>query len=212
MFDRVAPRPEALMERAVGEAESLLDVGCGANSPVRRFERRIPFTVGVDLHADAIEDSRRKAIHDEYRRLDVLEIETAFADDSFDAVVAFDLLEHLTEEDGVRLLRMMERIAHRRVVVHTPNGFVPQGATGGNPLQIHRSGWTAHRLQEMGYHVYGTNGVRFLRDAEGGPRWRPARPWNVVARLTQPLVYRVPTWAFHLLAVKSLDRFEPSSG
>ena len=39
-----------LLEDLVGDADSVLDVGCGSNSPLGRFRRRVPLTVGVDLH------------------------------------------------------------------------------------------------------------------------------------------------------------------
>ena len=54
------------LEQAVGAASSLLDVGCGSDSPVGHFHRRIPRLVGVDGFAPSIEESRTRGIHDEY--------------------------------------------------------------------------------------------------------------------------------------------------
>ena len=131
------------MERAVGDARTILDVGCGSNSPLRRFRRRYDRTVGVDLFVPALEASAAAGIHDEYRQLDVLRLDEEFEAGSFDAVVALDLVEHLSEEDATRLFGLMEQTASKRVIVHTPNGFIPQDEYDGNPLQVHRSGWTA---------------------------------------------------------------------
>src|SRR4051812_38661444 len=131
---------EEHLEAALGDAESVLDVGCGANSPLGRFARRPPVAVGVDLHEPSLERSRAAGFHDEYRRLDVLRIADEFEPDSFDAVVAFDLLEHLSAEEGRGLIAAMEKIARRRIVLLTPNGFVPQDVYDDNPLQAHRSG------------------------------------------------------------------------
>src|SRR4051812_16056971 len=144
---------EEYLEAAVGDAESVLDVGCGGNSPLGRFARRPPAAVGVDLHEPSLERSRAAGYHDEYRRLDVLAIADEFEPDSFDAVVAFDLLEHLSEEDGRRLIAAMETVARRRVVLLTPNGFVPQDEYDDNPLQAHRSGWTPDELGALGFQV-----------------------------------------------------------
>lgn len=202
ILDRIAATPEALMERAVGDARTVLDVGCGTNSPLGRFRRRFERTVGVDLFPPSAESG----VHDEYRVMDVMRLEDEFEPRSFDAVVAFDVIEHLDEADVLRLLAMMERIARRRVVVHTPNGFLPQEEYEGNPLQVHRSGWTAERMRELGYSVRGSNGLRWLRGAEGRTRWRPARFWGVLARLTQPFVERRPSLAYQLLCVTELDR------
>ena len=195
---------EQFLEEAVGDVESLLDVGCGANSPLGRFKRRPQRTVGVDLHEPSLERSRAAGTHDEYRILDVMTIADEFGPDSFDAVVAFDLLEHLSAEDGRNLIAAMEQVARRRVVLLTPNGFVPQDEYDDNPLQAHRSGWTAEELKALGFEVRGLNGLRFLRGEQGTPRWRPARVWGRIAAASEPIAYTRPKAAFHLLASKSV--------
>ena len=199
----LAPRLESYLEPAVGNASSVLDVGCGANSPIGRFGRRIPYSVGVDAFRPAIEASRRTGLHSEYRELDIRHIEAAFEPDSFDVVVAFDVLEHLDPEDGLELLASMEKIARYRVIVLTPNGFLRQDVSDRNDLQEHRSGWSAEYLRKCGYDVRGLHGWRLLRGEKGSPRWRPGRIWGLVSDLTQPIVYRVPELAFHLLAMKN---------
>lgn len=191
------------VEQAVGDAESILDVGCGNNSPIGRFSRRPPHSVGVDLFEEWIEQSRKRGIHDEYRLLDALAIEDEFGPDAFDAVLACDVLEHLTAEDGALLLERMERVAHERVVVLTPNGYLEQGPNWGNPWQSHRSGWTADDFRERDYDVRGLNGFRFLRGGRGIVRLRPRCIFGRVAMATEPLVRTRPEQAFHLLCVKT---------
>jgi SAM-dependent methyltransferase len=194
------------LERALGNAETVLDLGCGNNSPIGRFKRRPRFAIGVDLFEPFLEESRQKRIHDEYRVMDVLDIERAFGRRSFDAVVACDLLEHLEAANGSRLLCMMEQVARRRIVVLTPNGFLPQGETWGNPFQRHRSGWTPKQMRELGYDVVGVNGLRTLRGERGLLRWQPQRLWGVISEISRPLVYSHPNWAFHILCVKQLEK------
>jgi SAM-dependent methyltransferase len=202
--ERIGPSPVTLMERAVGDSRTVLDVGCGTNSPLRHFRRHYDRTVGVDLFAPALEASAAAGIHDEYRQIDVLRLDDEFEAGSFDAVVAFDLVEHLTEDDARTLLALMERTARKRVVVHTPNGFIPQEEYDENPFQVHRSGWTARLMRDLGYTVRGSNGLRVLRGEQGRLRWRPEAFWRALAGLTQPLVYRVPELAYQLLCVKEL--------
>jgi SAM-dependent methyltransferase len=195
---------EQHLERAVGDADSVLDVGCGSNSPLGRFIRRPGHAVGVDMHEPSLERSRMAGYHDEYRRMDVMRIAEEFGPDSFDAAVAFDLLEHLSMQDGRTLIAAMAEVARHRVVLLTPNGFIPQGEYDDNPLQAHRSGWTPADLHGLGFAVRGINGLRVLRGEQGAPRWRPARLWSGIAAATEPLTYRRPRAAFHLLAVKTL--------
>jgi SAM-dependent methyltransferase len=192
------------LERAVGDSRSLLDVGCGADSPVRQFRRRILRLVGVDGFAPSIEESRRRKIHDDYACLDLLHIDQAFADRSFDCVFAADVIEHFPKADGLELIRKMERIAAARVVLFTPNGFLPQNEHSGNALQRHQSGWTVAEMTALGYDVVGINGWKPLLGEFALPRWSPAAFWTVVSRLTQPLVRSHPRHAFQILCVKQV--------
>jgi 2-polyprenyl-3-methyl-5-hydroxy-6-metoxy-1,4-benzoquinol methylase len=188
--------------RAVGPAKTVLDVGCGADSPLARgrFER----LVGVDAFPGAVAAARARGAHDEVHEHDVRRLDELFAPGSFDAVVAVDLLEHLEPDEGATLLDSLQRLARRRVVVFTPNGFVEQGERDGNPFQMHRAGWTPAELRARGYRVTGVHGLRALRGEEAAIRLRPRRAWALVADLTQPVVRRAPRLAYHLLAVKDV--------
>jgi hypothetical protein len=195
-----------LLRRVVVDetCQTLLDVGCGETSPIHKFSGEIPHTVGVDAHAPSVERSRARGIHTDYRVTDVLAIGSAFADGSFDCVVCLDVIEHFEKVDGNRLLDAMERIARKRVVVFTPNGFVPQPAEAGNPWQLHRSGWTAEEMRGRGYEVIGVGGWKPLRWSYALPKWRPRFFWERFARLTESHFESRPDRAFQILCVKKL--------
>jgi predicted TPR repeat methyltransferase len=199
---RLAPPISRVLEAATGDPDEVLDVGCGSDSPIGRFERRPRHAVGVDIFEASIEKSRRAGIHDEYVNADVLAIDKLFDDDSFDACVAFDVIEHLDEQDAITLLVAMERIARQRVVVLTPNGFLDQDEYEGNPWQRHRSAWSTNTLRDLGFRVYGLHGLRGLRGERAQIHKRPVRVWRFVADVSQPIVYHYPRLAFHLLGVK----------
>ena len=194
------------LERAVGDSTSLLDVGCGAESPVRHFHRRVPKLVGVDGFAASIEQSRSKDIHDDYACIDLLQIDKVFSERSFACVLASDVVEHFSKSAGMELVGKMEKIASKTIVIFTPNGFLPQDEHGGNKLQRHQSGWTVNEMEALGYDVIGINGWKPLLGEFALPKWRPAAFWRVASRLTQPLVRGYPEQAFQLLCVKNLDR------
>lgn len=135
------------LERKIARScRSVLDVGCGTNSPLGRFVQRVEYSVGVNAFGPALIQSRNARIHDDYRLMDVRDLEDAFQEKSFDCVLASDVMEHLTKEDGLKLVDAMERIARKKVVIFTPKGFLPQDAYSGNPMQRHLSGWTVFRL------------------------------------------------------------------
>jgi SAM-dependent methyltransferase len=213
---KLAPPISRVLEAATGDADEVLDVGCGSDSPIGRFERRPRHAVGVDIFDASIEKSRAAGIHDEYVITDVLTIGRLFPSDSFDVCVAFDVIEHLEQQDAIKLLVAMERIARRRVVVLTPNGFLQQDEYDGNAWQRHRSGWSTSVLRDLGFRVYGLHGLRGLRGDRAQIDKRPVRMWEFVADVSQPIVYHFPRLAFHLLAVKLLspqhrDHFEARS-
>jgi SAM-dependent methyltransferase len=203
---------ERCLERALEGCDSVLDVGCGTDSPIGRLQRKPARAVGVDGHAPAIEASRRAGIHAEYHCMPVLDVGTRFAPHSFDAVLASDLIEHLEKPDGERLLDLMESLARRRVIVFTPNGFLPQGEVDGNPYQVHRSGWTVGEMRARGYRVFGINGWRPLRGELAAIRWKPRWFWERLSLLSQDWTTEDPTHAFQILCIKEVDAAVTPSG
>jgi SAM-dependent methyltransferase len=179
-----------------------LDVGCGFNSPVQHLSRRPPRIVGVDGYLPVIEESRSKGIHDEYHEISLLQIEEQFGPESFDCVIASDIIEHFHENDALDLISQMETVARRQIIIYTPNGFLPQGEEYGNVFQKHLSGWKVKQIESMGYRVIGIEGIRCLRGEMARIRWRPHRFWLTVSLLSQAFVRNNPEKAFRILCVK----------
>jgi GT2 family glycosyltransferase/SAM-dependent methyltransferase len=196
------------LESELAGCKSVLDVGCGVRSSLG-LVRGDFYSVGLEAHRPALEQSRAAGIHDEYREEDARELSAG--PESFDAVVMIDLLEHLSPEDGLELLEKVESVARKKVIVFTPNGWLEQDEYDGNPLQAHRSGWTADEFRARGYRVYGMNGWRPLRGELAAPR-RPKLVTWPLSSVSQPFVAKHPQRAFHLLAVKdsaAVRRGEP---
>lgn len=207
IYDRATyAYPVALREVLTG-SKSILDVGCGRGSPVSCMKDSAHL-VGVDAHAPSIDESKRLGLHHEYHLQNVLEIDEIFGPGSFECVAALDLIEHLKKEDGLRLLDVMERIASKRVVIFTPNGFLQQGEYDSNPWQVHLSGWTADEMRKRGYRVIGINGWRPLRGEYGYVRFKPKLLWALLSDLTEFVVRSKPEHAFQILCVKEITSGE----
>jgi len=191
------------LERALAGCRSVLDVGCGRASPLASTGYA-GFKVGIDIARADLAEARRSGTHDQLVRADVARIGDLVRPKSFDAVVCLDVIEHLEREQALALLATLESLARRRVVVFTPNGFVPQPPTADNPYQEHLSGFTTSDLRERGYTVRGMHGLWFVFGAFGETRLAPGALWRRVADVSAPLVYRAPRLAFGLLGVKSL--------
>ncbi len=190
------------LEKAVADCETLLDVGCGSNSPIRAFSAKL-YCVGVDAFAPSIEKSKALNIHNEYKQTDILNIDKVFEPESFDCVLASDVIEHLDKEDGYKLMEKMEKIAKKKVIIFTPNGFLPQGEYDDNPWQVHKSGWEVDEMRQQGYKVIGINGWKPLRGEYAALKYRPHFFWTLVSELTQFYVRNRPQKAFQILCVKT---------
>jgi SAM-dependent methyltransferase len=188
------------LRRCFNDCTSVLDLGCGPSSKLQYFDMR---KVGVEGHEPSLLAARSRGTHDELIQINVQNIGESFLPDTFDVVVALDLIEHVTKEEGLRLLSDMERIARKRVIVFTPNGFMPQESADGD-LQEHLSGWSTTDFSERGYQVYGMHGLERLRDGVR-LRYRPRILWGMVSLLSQVFyTYRHPHAAGHLFAVREV--------
>ncbi len=191
------------LESLLSDCDSVLDLGCGDNSPLG-FINRKKYSVGVDGFNKSIAKSKNKNIHDKYLHKNILEIEKDFKKKSFDAVIALDVIEHLEKKDGYKLLKIMEHIASKKIILLTPNGFVPQTGEG-NGLQEHLSGWIVSDFKKLKYKVFGRYGLKNLRGEKAELKFRPKVLWGLISELSNLFFTRKnPKKAYSLLAVKSL--------
>lgn len=200
-YKTIFPSYQKELVKALQGSTSVLDVGCGSNSPVGQLRGKARL-VGIDVYDGSVKKSQELGIHDEYHIHDVLKIQELFKAGSFDSVVALDLIEHLEKPDGLALLDAMETIATKKVVVFTPNGFLAQGEYDSNPWQVHRSGWTVAEMKSRGYDVIGISGWRPIRGELGYVKHKPAWFWIIFSDITQLFVRSHPEKAFQILCVK----------
>jgi len=188
------------LSRELVDCSSVLDLGCGHNSLIQFCP--VHWSLGVETFDAYLQHSRSRHIHSQYIQADVRKLE--FRDRSFDAVIALELLEHLNKEEGYELIHNMERWARRKVIVSTPNGYLPHGCRDNNPFQVHKSGWEIDELMNLGFSVFGVSGLKALRDPEGKMKFRPEILWQAVSGFTSVLLYRHPELSFELFCVKKL--------
>ena len=74
---------------------------------------------------------------------------------SFDIVIALDVVEHIEKNQSLDMIRQLEKIARKAVIIETPEGYVPQNIDiqghGGDEWQTHRSSWSVEEFETMGY-------------------------------------------------------------
>ena len=133
---------------------SVLDVGCGDGLFLSMAKEKISNGTGLDISAEGIRQAREKNpnmtfIHTENARL-------PFDDNSFETVVALDVLEHTLQPE--ELLRELRRVSAHFVIISVPNfssfparlqtlfGKVPENNT---PKKGHVYWFTLSVLKDM---------------------------------------------------------------
>jgi hypothetical protein len=190
-----------ILKRELSGCDTVLDLYCGHHSLIQHCN--IPFTVGVELFDRSLQESKRKGIHNEYIKADIRELE--FKPKSFDAVIAIEVLEHLTKKEGYELINRMEHWARKRVTLITPNEYFWQDDYYDNPLQEYKSSWSVEELRKLKYKVHGINGWKRLRGDKGYIIYKPTLLWGIISALTQKVTYYYPKLAFQLMASKRTD-------
>ena len=168
-----------VVEQGLEGCDSVLEVGAGAGSYLRSIGRPLKIT-GIDIHEESLLQGVRRKMFDEVVVGNALELDRLFPPGSFDAVTAFDFIEHLEKNEGCEFLDNCEKVARKAVIVFTPNGFLEQPPAKDNPFQEHRSGWTFKEMAERGYVVRGVNGVKWLSGMYNMPRIKPVSLGNAM--------------------------------
>ncbi|MCX8175877.1 MAG: class I SAM-dependent methyltransferase [Candidatus Bathyarchaeota archaeon] len=190
------------------DVKDVLDVACGMGICmfVLRNKGKLyrSYNVGVDIFLGYLKHCKSHRIHDDCVYCDVRYL--PFKEKSFDAVLCLEIIEHLAKKDGVKLLKTVEKIAKKQVVVTTPTGFQHQGECHGNPYQTHRSGYSYEELTKLGFKVVchtfkGVFGEKGL--ASYFPPWIR---WVFIplAYLFSPLAYLRPKYSNGMIGVKKL--------
>lgn len=153
------------------QPESILDVGTGMGQYGFLFRNALEqenlFQVegrqasqrdkaGWRVRIDGVEafSTYLTPVHDyAYNRIlvgDAQALLPTIADNSYDLVVAIDVLEHLDDEPGARFLAELRRISRRAVLISTPKTFHAQEIEA-NPYENHRSVWSYDQLAAAGF-------------------------------------------------------------
>lgn len=205
LYRLVVPDLHEMLRREFIDCDSILDLGCGRLSPIVPFTKG-KYTVGVEKFLPYLKHAKKNKTHTKLLSLDVRSVYKKFKPKSFDCVVALDLIEHLPKKDGIIFRKHMEEIAKKKVIIFTPNGFLPQKPYDNNKFQEHVSAWNVQEMRKQGYRVYGINGMLGLRAELSEIKWKPRAFWFGISELTQILTFYCPKIAFQIFCVKTLKK------
>lgn len=206
------------LENELKNCERVLDLGCGPDSPLQ-YCKNIKYSVGVEAFEPYLKESQAKKIHSKYLKRKIEDV--SFPDNSFDAVIMIDVLEHIPKETAQKVLLNAEKWARKKIILTTPNGFFPMGEVDDNSWQKHRSGWTPEELEKLGFSCKGLAGMKFLYGNENlvssmtdkstdnfyrNIKFKPKIFFYFFNSLLQIFSYYFPRFSFELFAVKKLNK------
>lgn len=196
----------AWLKRDLADCESILELGCGSKSPILHLGYGKK-TDAIDIWEPYIEGHNKANDYHKSWLCDVLEFD--FPEKAYDAVVMFDVLEHLPDNSikAIDLFGKIERCARKKVIIFCPNGYIPNDEVDSNPYQAHLSAWRPVDFIKHGYKVYGGTGFKPFFGKSSLPK-HPQWLFYLLGMLSQPLVYHFPKLAFHSYAVKELKETE----
>lgn len=203
LMRRKLPTVRRYLELSVRGFATVLDVGGGDGRHWSDIWQNDQQVTVLDISVEDLQTARHQPYGPNVLRGHVLHLPVR--DASFDLVLCASVIEHVDRDLGGDLIRELERVARRRVVILTPSGFMPQEPSISNPWQQHLSGWVASDFQLRGYKVVGVGGPKVLRGRFHIPRLRPMWFSEGLSALVQPLVKHLPAVAASILAVKDLD-------
>ena len=138
------------------EIKSLLDIGCGRGvyKVFRKFD-----SIGIDIFPENIRLAKENGNYKEVIEADINNIE--YKENSFDAIVCIDVIEHIDKASGEKLLEKIERIAKKIVIVNTAWGYQKIPKRNDNVYLNHLCGWWPNEFEERGYKIYPFKALRW---------------------------------------------------
>jgi SAM-dependent methyltransferase len=136
---------------------SFLDAGCGEGFVAELLLEQLPglSLTGFDFNPEAVAIARAKVPNATFETASIFQI--PYANDSFDVVGCFEVLEHQSDPDSA--LKELARVARRAVVMSVPHEpyFCLANAARGKNLDIrprgsdpdHRQFWTRRAFGEF---------------------------------------------------------------
>jgi SAM-dependent methyltransferase len=174
---RVDARMVALIDREVGGARSVLDVGCGSGLYGPALRRRAEVVLGLDHDPVLCRQAEATGAYDRVLRAPVSRLGELV--DRVDVVFCSELVEHVPGPELRATLDALEAVAVHKVVITVPNRLFPHAHLDPTHVLRYRLGGLLGELNRGGRFAYSLHPLGF---AEHWARRSWCRPLDAVAR------------------------------
>lgn len=200
----------SIIRDAIGnEVKTVLDLGCGYGSLMKVISEDENWEVtGVDTDSNSLQSAKNTLTYKCLIKGDLETVARGFIKKKkkFDVILMSQVIEHLTNQKGGRILDLIEKLVLKKIVITTPNGFMEQieESLNGNIHQEHLSGWHEEDFIRRGYKVRGL-GFKPVWSFFGFGRTN-FKPFAIIFRtlgwIMAPFTYYLPVTGVSLVAVK----------
>ena len=202
-----------ILRCCIGNAKTILDLGCGDGSLMVVLSQGKKWKIlGIDIFPGYIKIAKKRKI---YHKLVLENINQAIKKlikrrEKFDVVFFSQVIEHISKQEGEKILDSLDKLAKKRIIVGTPRGYMnqPENFLDANPHQVHKSGWLDQDFMQRGYKIYGV-GIKQIWAEEGLARTRNKLAfiiWTIIAYFLSVPVYFLPKLGAGIIAIKKIER------
>jgi len=193
----VGTQRDKMLLKYVPKNITLLDIGCGTVC-LKVFGEH--HSIGVDICDESLKVAEKRGKFQSLIKCDVCNL--PFSEKSFDGVICTEVIEHISKQDGYKLIDDLEKIARQIVIYTTPWGADLLERHSFNPYMQHQCGWMPEEFEERGYKIYPLNTLRYLKF---GDYWWHSMMHYGVSFLSSPIVAMFPRrLSDNFMAIKEL--------
>lgn len=158
----------AEIKKLILQGSTVLDVGCGDGHLMAwiNYDNKLKVE-GTDINGKDLQIARKRKCFTNNKQ-SVFQIiykvdlrEPLPFKKKFDVVLSSQVVEHLKKEDALELIKKMEKLAQKRIIVATINGFFQFDHRRPGKYDVHLSSWSPKEFSKMGYKV-STNGLKVV--------------------------------------------------
>ncbi len=183
------------IKKLIPQNSSILDVGCGDGHLAQWINYRGEYKiVGIDINKEDLEIAKKRVTENNkliFEDLLLVDLTKRIPfNKKFDVVLCSQVIEHLKKEKALELIERMEKLAKKRIIVATINGFFQFNTRVAGEHDIHLSGWSPKEFTIRGYKVQGS-GLRVI--------YKPGALKDITPNFLHPLLFLISYLATPLL-------------
>ena len=180
------------------ETKAILDIGCGTGEVAEAIKIRNAgqYMIGADISTKRLAIAKKNRVLDDFVLCDIRFL--PFRNNSVDSVLCLEVIEHLEKSEGTEVLKDLEKVGRKQVIVTTPVGYAKEPSTISDlEFLKHLSGWTPLEFKDRGYKVRGMIGPKM-----------PMMPSFIAYWLSFFFcpTYFLPDYSYEMICTKNLDK------